>query len=145
MQRLSVLDNGQQDLFRRWESPNGRMKAVDEEVSALREQVVMRQVLLNDGMEAAVEQARQSFLRKEDDGQAATGPGASDTGQLLRRVEGCKANFHVSMARFQARIVAMELQMQALEQRDAETGQADGPGAGRHGGIIRGGRERGRR
>ena len=35
------------------------------------------------------------------------------------------------------------LRMQALERRDAETGQADG--AGRHGEVVGGGRERGRR
>ena len=109
------------------------LQRLGEEMSALREQVVMQQVLLDDGMEAVVEQVWQMFLRKEGDG----------TGQLLRRVEGCEANFHVSMVRFQARLTAMELQMQALEQRDAETGQADG--AGRHGEIIGGGRERGRR
>ena len=103
----------------------------------------MQQVLLDDGMEAAVEQAWQRFLRKEGGRLVATGPGASDTRQLLQRVEGCEANFHVSMARFQARVVATELRMQALEQRDAETGQADG--AGRHGEVIGGGRERGRK
>jgi hypothetical protein len=119
------------------------LQRLGEEMSALREQVVMQQVLLDDGMEVAVVQVWQMFLRKEGDRQTATGPGASDTGQLLRRVEGCEANFHVSMVRFQARLTAMELQMQALEQRDAETGQANG--AGRHGEIIGGGRERGRR
>ena len=104
------------------------LQRLGEEMSALREQVVMQQVLLDDGMEAVVEQVWQMFLRKEGDG----------TGQLLRRVEGCEANFHVSMARFQARVVATELRMQALEQQDVETGQADG--AGRHGEVIGGGR-----
>ena len=28
--------------------------------------------------------------------------------RLMRRVEGCEANFHTSMARFQARILAVE-------------------------------------
>ena len=119
------------------------LQRLSAEVSALREQFVMQQVLLNDGMEVAVEQARQRFLQKEGDGLAATKLGASDTGRLLRRVEGCEANFHTSMTRFQARVVAMELRMQALEQRDAETGQADG--AGRHGEVIGGGRGQGRR